>query len=327
MKEAMYYEKLENNVVRCNLCSHHCVLKPGEVGICLGKKNIDGTLYAINYGETTSLAIDPIEKKPLFHFLPGTQILSTSPNGCNLRCPFCQNYNISVLETPTKYISPEELVKLAKYYRTLSIAFTYSEPLIWYEYILDVAKIAKPTGLKLVLVTNGMIEEEPLRNLLKYIDAMNIDLKNMDSGYYKKVLKGDLESVKRTISISQEKIHIEVTNLIIPGDNDTDEQIHSVVDFVSSLRDTIPLHFSRYFPNFKYNRPPTPIETLKKAYDIAREKLKYVYVGNAFIKGTENTYCPECGNTLIERYGYSVNIAGIKEGKCSRCGRKVDIVL
>ena len=326
-KEALFWKPLKNGNVQCLLCPHNCILTPGQSGMCNGKQNIDGRLIAINYGETVSLAIDPIEKKPLYHFMPGSSILSTAPNGCNLRCPFCQNYSISVLKTHTEYISPEELINLALRYNSPSIAFTYSEPLIWYEYILDVARLAEKEGIKLVLVTNGMINEEPLLKLLPYIHGMNIDLKSMDQGYYRRVLKGDLKTVKRTISIAQEMTHVEVTNLIIPGDNDKSEDIEKLVDFIASLRKTIPLHFSRYFPHHKYTRPPTPPDTMRMAYEIGKKKLYYVYVGNIFLPGTENTYCPECGNLLVERSFYQTKIVGIEDGKCSRCSRKVDFVL
>ena len=217
-KEALFWKPLKNGNVQCLLCPHNCILTPGQSGMCNGKQNIDGRLIAINYGETVSLALDPIEKKPLYHFMPGSCILSTAPNGCNLRCPFCQNYSISVLKTHTEYISPEELINLALRYNSPSIAFTYSEPLIWYEYILDVARLAEKEGIKLVLVTNGMINEEPLLKLLPYIHGMNIDLKSMDQGYYRRVLKGDLKTVKRTISIAQgtmTKVRILKNSLIL----------------------------------------------------------------------------------------------------------------
>lgn len=324
-READYFKKSENGVLICTLCPHSCRIPPGEMGICWGKKNENGKLIACNYGETTSLAVDPIEKKPLYHFKPGTQILSVSPNGCNMRCPYCQNYTISARESNTYYIGPEELVKKALEHNCPSIAFTYSEPVIWFEYIMDVAKFSKPEDIKLVMVTNGLINEEPLNDILKVVDAMNIDLKSMDEEYYRKVLKGDLKTTLNTIEQASRKIHVEVTNLLIPGDNDSD--VDKMVKWISGIDKNIPLHISRYFPYLDYDRPPTPIEMLKSAYDKASEFLDYVYIGNAPISGTENTKCPSCSQLLIRRTGYRTEVRGIDNGKCIQCGRKADIVL
>jgi pyruvate formate lyase activating enzyme len=324
-REAEYYEKTENLIARCKLCPHECAIPPGGEGICWARKNEDGTLYAQNYGRTTSLALDPIEKKPLFHFRPGTEILSVSPNGCNMRCPYCQNYTISAKKTDTRTITPEELVVLAKEYNSPSIAFTYTEPIIWFEFIKDTAKYAQAEGIDLVMVTNGQILEKPLSDLLKIVKAMNIDLKSMSSEYYKKTLKGSLKTTKNTIEKASEKIHVEVTNLLIQGDNDT--EIEELAKYLASINKAIPLHISRYFPNQYYQKPPTPIETLKKAYEIACKYLYYVYVGNVQIEGTEDTYCPKCSNTLVEREGYNTTIVGINKRKCSNCSRKADFVL
>jgi len=324
-REAEYYEITEDLIARCKLCPHECAIPPGGEGICWARKNEDGTLYAQNYGRTTSLAVDPIEKKPLFHFRPGTEILSVSPNGCNMRCPYCQNYTISAKKTQTTNITPEELVNLAKKYDSPSIAFTYTEPIIWFEFIKDTSKYAKKEGIDLVMVTNGQILEKPLDDLLDIISAMNIDLKSMSSEYYSKILKGNLAATQRTIEKASKKIHIEVTNLLIPGDNDT--EIEDLSKYLASVNKTIPLHISRYFPHQHYEKSPTPIETLKKAYEIAGEYLYYVYIGNAPMEGTENTYCPDCSNVLVERTGFHTKIVGINKGKCSNCNRKVDFIL
>lgn len=324
-REAEYYKKTENLMTRCELCPHECAIPPGGEGICWARKNEDGTLYAQNYGRTTSLAADPIEKKPLFHFKPGTQILSVSPNGCNMRCPYCQNYTISFKKAVTKTITPEELVSLAKEYNTPSIAFTYAEPIIWFEFIKDTSKFAKDSGIELVMVTNGLISEEPLNELLEIVSSMNIDLKSMNDEYYRKVLKGNLSITKRTIEKASQKIHVEVTNLLIPDDNDS--EIEELSRYLASIDKTIPLHISRYFPNNNYDKPPTLIETLEEAYKIARKNLYYVYIGNAPMEGTEDSYCPDCSNVLVKRSGYNVKITGIDKGKCSNCGRKADFVL
>lgn len=324
-REAEYYEIIEDQIARCDLCPHQCAIPPGGEGICWARKNEDGTLYAQNYGRTTSLAVDPIEKKPLFHFKPGTEILSVSPNGCNMRCPYCQNYTISAKKTDTRQITPEELVTMAKQYNSPSIAFTYTEPIIWFEFIKDVGKFAKPENIELVMVTNGQILEKPLDDLLEIVSAMNIDLKSMSSEYYKKILKGSLEATKRTIEKASEKIHIEVTNLLIEGDNAS--QIEELAKYLASIDKAIPLHISRYFPHNNYDKPPTLIETLKEAYETASKYLYYVYIGNAPMEGLEDTYCPECSEVLVKRSGYNTKIIGIEKGKCSNCGRKADLVL
>jgi len=324
-REAEYYEITENLIARCKLCPHECAIPPGGEGICWARKNEDGTLYAQNYGRTTSLAVDPIEKKPLFHFRPGSEILSVSPNGCNMRCPYCQNYTISAKKTQTTKITPEDLTKLAKEYNTPSIAFTYAEPIIWFEFIKDTAKYAKKEGIDLVMVTNGLISEAPLDDLLEIVSAMNVDLKSMNPEYYSKILKGNLAATKKTIEKASQKIHVEVTNLLIPGDNDTETE--ELSKYLASIDKTIPLHISRYFPHNNYDRPTTPINTLKEAYETAKKHLHYVYVGNASIDETENTYCPECSSQLVERTGFHTKITGIDKEKCSNCGRNVDFVL
>jgi pyruvate formate lyase activating enzyme len=324
-REAEYYEITENLIARCKLCPHQCAIPPGGEGICWARKNEDGTLYAQNYGRTTSFAIDPIEKKPLFHFRPGSNILSVSPNGCSMRCPYCQNYTISFKKGVTREITPEELVSMAKEYKSPSIAFTYAEPIIWFEFIKDTSKFAKEESIDLVMVTNGQILEDPLDELLGFVKAMNIDLKSMNSEYYSKILKGNLEATKRTIEKAFAKIHVEVTNLLIPGDNDT--EIEDLSKYLASIDKKIPLHISRYFPHNDYDRPPTPLNTLKEAYEIATKYLYYVYIGNAPMEGFENTYCPECSSILVERTGYNTKIVGIEKDKCSNCGRKVDFVL
>jgi len=328
MIEALYYDKLKGGKVRCNLCFHKCLLNPGQVGLCLGRKNIEGVLYAINYGKTTSLAIDPIEKKPLYHFYPGTDILSIAPNGCNLQCPFCQNAEISQMEIPTTDITPEGLVELCKRYHSFGVAYTYSEPLIWYEFLLDAGKAIHNAGLKNVLVTNGIIEEEPFKKLIPLIDGLNIDLKSIREDFYRKIVKGDLNSVLRTIKIAHKASHIELTNLLITGINDSDSDIEALIDWVYNLDPEIPLHFSRYFPHYKMSNPPTPEERLEFAYRKAKEKLHYVYVGNIYIPGTNNTYCPKCGNLLIKRNGYfGADIVGLDGKRCNKCGKEINIVI
>ncbi len=328
MVKAKYWEKLDGKKVKCTLCPHSCVIPEGRKGICNIRENIDGELIAAGYGRTTSLAMDPIEKKPLFHFKPGSLILSVAPNGCNLKCRWCQNWQISQEVVPTRFIDPKLLVDIAIRENSVGIAFTYTEPLIWFEYIIDVAKIGKPKGLSMVAVTNGYINPEPLDELLNYIDAMNIDLKAMDDEVYRKLIGGRLEPVLNTVRTSAKRILIEVTNLLIPGVNDSDDQIKRLVDFIADVDPKIPVHFSRYFPAWKFNAPPTPVKTLLRAREIASEKLDYVYLGNVYIPDAEDTFCPYCGDKLVSRSGFYAKKVGITEdGKCSKCGKDVDIVL
>jgi pyruvate formate lyase activating enzyme len=327
-KEALYYEKLENKKVQCHLCPWECLLTEGKLGICRGKKNLQGVLYAINYAKAVSIALDPIEKKPLYHFYPGTDILSTGPNSCNLRCNHCQNWSISQIESPTELVTPEKLVSLALKHNSPGIAYTYTEPLMWYEYVLDTARLAGDKKLVNGLVTNGYVNPEPLEKLLPLIDALNIDVKGMSRDFYKKVCKGKLDVVLKTVEISVERNkHVELTYLIIPTLNDSEEELRKFIDWAAGLDDRIPVHFSRYFPVYKSELPPTPVWTLKKAFQIAKEKLKYVYVGNAYIPGTSDTHCPKCSRVLISRSGYSIDMSGIEDKKCKNCGTEIDMIL
>ncbi len=328
MREAEYYEKLDRKRVRCHLCSINCVIKPGGYGQCRGKRNIDGKLVAVNYGETTSIAMDTIEKKPLYHFHPGKLILSISPNSCNMKCPWCQNAEISQDDFPTRFISPEDMVDIAQKNASFGIAYTYTEPLTWFEYIKDTGRLAKDKGLKNVLVTNGMINQEALMEILPLIDAMNIDLKSMSHDIYKRIIKGDLENVLNFIKTAEKNCHVEITNLIIPELNDSIDDIKELVAFVENIGKYTPLHFSRYFPHYKWKTPSTPTSTIINAYKLAKEKLAYVYVGNIVIQGISNdTFCPKCGNLLVERSFMAGRIVGIEGSECSKCGREVDIVL
>jgi pyruvate formate lyase activating enzyme len=327
LKEARYYEKLDRGYARCLLCPHFCRIGPGRRGICQGRENRAGSLYASNYGECVSLALDPIEKKPLYHFHPGSVILSTAPNGCNLSCRFCQNADISQGPVPTRYLPPEDLAGLAAEGGSIGVSFTYTEPLIWFEYLLDAGAIIHQRGLKNVLVTNGMINEEPLRELLPLIDAMNVDLKSMEEDFYRRVCGGHLREVLRTIEISKQHCLVEVTNLVIPGLNDTTQQLRRLIDWVAGLGADTPLHFSRYFPHYRMRAPATPVETLRMAWEMAREKLRYVYVGNAHIEGASDTRCHGCSNVLIARQGYVTTITGIGQGRCAKCGAKAEAVL
>jgi pyruvate formate lyase activating enzyme len=282
VKEALFYETLVDNKVRCLLCPKTCLISPEGFGFCGVRQNQGGKLYSLNYAQITSLALDPIEKKPLYHYHPREYILSLGTRGCNLACLFCQNWSISQgSDVPLEHMSCEGIIKQAKRYKSFGIAYTYNEPVIWYEFVLDTAILSKKEGLENVLVTNGYINPEPLEKLLPYIDAMNIDLKSMEDEFYQKFCKGSLEPVLETIKRAHQACHIELTNLIIPGLNDKEENFNKLVNWIyENLGPEVPLHFSRYFPCYKMDLPPTPLDRLKRAEEIARKKLKYVYLGN-----------------------------------------------
>lgn len=328
MREAMFYEKGERGSVECSLCPHRCAIAPGRSGLCRVRKNVDGALYSTNYGRVSSLNMDPIEKKPLYHFYPGSPIFSVGSFGCNFRCKFCQNWQIAqVSEVPTEFIPAEELVKIAKSQPgNIGIAYTYNEPTIWYEYVIECAELAKKEGLKNVLVTNGFIELKPLEQLLPYVDAMNIDVKAYTEDFYKSIAAGSLSAVKRTVERALESCHVEITMLLIPGLNDEDEEIEALSRWLSELSRDIPLHLTRYFPQYRMNRPPTPVDTLKRARDIARRYLNYVYTGNVADEEGSSTHCPRCGEVLIRRYGYRVEV-GITGSKCPKCGSEIAVVV
>ena len=288
-KEALFYEKLENKRVHCHLCPHNCSIPKDGRGLCGVRKNMDGVLYTLNYGEVSAIGVDPIEKKPLYRFHPGSCILSVGSIGCNLKCPFCQNHNIARVkpeEVNTQLVSSREIVAKAvslERQGNIGIAYTYNEPSIWYEFVLDTAKLAKENGLLNVLVTNGYIGKEPLRQLIPYIDAMNIDLKAFSDKFYRELVKGGLEEVKETISEAAHDCHVEITTLIIPGWNDAPEEMEEMAKWLSSLSPDIPLHLSRYFPQYEMtDRPPTPLNTLTELKGIAERHLNYVYLGNVY---------------------------------------------
>jgi len=332
---AKHWTKLEDNKVRCELCPHRCVLDDGQTGVCRVRKNIRGKLYTLIYGTVSSMAVDPIEKKPLFHYKPASRIFSVATVGCNLRCKHCQNWEISQVGpesfTHLRDFKPKELVKLAKAHGSEGIAFTYNEPTIWHEYTLDVAKLAKKAGMYSVYVTNGYINEAPLREIAEYIDAFNIDIKGFTDEFYIKITGGRLNPVLKSAELVHKLgKHLELTYLIIPGLNDSEEELRKFAKWVISLSSDIPVHFSRFYPTYKLtDRPETPIKTVHKAYKIAKEVgLEYVYLGNTWEPEYESTYCPKCGNLLIERVYYNTKIVGLtRDGHCKKCGARINIIL
>jgi pyruvate formate lyase activating enzyme len=307
--------------VACGLCPNRCVMAEGHAGVCRVRENRGGRLELPFYGRISSMALDPIEKKPLYHFHPGSSILSVGFVGCSLRCPFCQNHGISQgTEAPTDYLEPAELVGTALRDGSFAIAYTYSEPLIHFEYVLASSRLARAAGIKNVLVTNGYLDAEPLAELLPVIDAANVDLKSFQAGVYQRELGGKLEEVKRFISAAAGRIALEVTTLVVPGMNDSDGEIEEAARFLASVDPLIPYHLSCYYPRYRFSAPPTDPEAVVRLAAVARRHLQHVYVGNV---GNEETVtsCAGCGNALIRRRGYSTRITGIAGGVCTRCGR------
>ena len=323
--KGMYYKKSDGNKILCELCPNKCEISNSRHGICRIRFNKNGDLDLPLYGKLSAIAMDPIEKKPLYHFYPESDILSIGFYGCSFHCPFCQNYSISQTNKGRfDEKTPEELVVIAKSHNSVGIAYTYSEPLIHFEYVLNSAKIARKNGLKNVLVSNGYINPEPAVELLEYLDAANIDLKAFTDDFYKKEVGGSLAEVKRFISQAAGKIHLEVTTLVIPGKNDSDEEIESIARFLSGLSPDIPYHLSCYYPTYKYSIPPTPPGTVKRLAELAGKYLNYVYLGNVGSSET-NTYCPKCRKLLIKRAGYNVTIKGIEKGRCVSCNAEVSV--
>lgn len=271
--------------VTCTLCFHHCRLAEGQTGACRARANRDGEIVPLNYGRLTALALDPIEKKPLRRFHPGSRILSVGSFGCNLHCPFCQNAEIAAAgtESYTRDCSPEQLVQLALRLReqgNIGVAYTYNEPLVGYEYVRDCAALVHEAGMVNVLVTNGTLEEVPWRALLPLLDGVNIDLKGFTQGWYDR-LGGDLETVRRSIALAAPVCHLEVTTLVVPGENDSVEEMRALSAWLASVSPEIPLHVSRFFPRYQMqDRPPTPVDTVYRLAEVARERLRYVYTGN-----------------------------------------------
>jgi pyruvate formate lyase activating enzyme len=328
-REAAYYEKRKEGLTRCGLCPQACGISEGSTGICRTRTTSGTRLELLNYGEYTSLGMDPIEKKPLYHFYPGWDILSIGGRGCNLTCDFCQNCEISQGDAPTRQIEPEQLAAEVENYRgrSIGIAFTYNEPFIWFEFIRDTAPLVKKNGQKIVLVTNGFVNPEPLRELLPYIDAMNVDLKSFDDEFYRKYCGGSVAPVKDTISAAAAAgVWIEVTLLLIPSLNDNPDMLRAQAEWIASISKNIPFHISRYHPCHKLDLPPTPLNTLKRAWEIASEHLNYAYLGNVGEPEFGRTSCPGCGNLLIERLGYNTRTPGLEGEKCANCGAEIAVV-
>lgn len=330
--EALLYDKLDEQRVRCNLCAHKCMINHGRRGICGVRENKDGVLYSLVYATLIAENIDPIEKKPFFHVLPGSLSYSIATVGCNFRCTFCQNHEISQMPRTAimiagNEVSPQAIVKDAAAGRCKTIAYTYTEPTIYFELALDTAKIAAASGLKNVFVTNGFMTTEAIEIIAPYLSAANVDLKSFREEFYKKHCGAKLTPVLTTLKKMKEKgIWVEITTLLIPTLNDDEEELKDIAQFISALGRETPWHISRFHPQFKMrDLPPTSISSLHKAVEIGRDAgLKYVYSGNVPGDNGENTYCFNCKQLLIERFGFKIMSTDLKGNKCANCGTVLD---
>lgn len=331
IKEAMLYEKLDGQV-RCNLCAHRCAIKPDRRGVCGVRENRDGVLYTLVYGTLIAENVDPIEKKPLFHVLPASQSYSIATVGCNFKCDFCQNHDISQMPYSTRMIAgedflPAEIVERAKKSVSKTIAYTYTEPTIYFELAYDTAKIALENGIKNVFVTNGFMTAETIEMIAPYLAAANVDLKSFSDEFYKKHCGARLNPVLESLQKMKEKgIWVEITTLLIPGLNDSEKELKEISRFIAGLGIETPWHISRFHPQYKLiNVPVTPVASLHRAVQTGKEAgLKYVYSGNVPGDEGENTYCFKCGNLLIERYGFKIVSMNLKGNQCSQCNTRLE---
>ena len=331
MKEAYLYKRLDDLKLRCNLCSHRCVIPGQEKGKCGVRKNVEGKLYSLVYDKIISENVDPIEKKPLFHFLPGTMSLSIATMGCNFKCFFCQNWQISQMpcdhdRIEGEEISPEKIVKDALASRCESVSYTYTEPTVFFELAYDTACIANKSGLKNIFVTNGFMTPECIEMIGPYLDAANVDLKSFSDDFYKSRCGGRLKPVLENIKTMYEsKIWVEVTTLLIPGLNDNTEELDAISGYISGISRSIPWHVSAYYPQYKSEIPGTRIDSIKRAINSGKKAgLKYVYGGNIAVAGYEDTECHNCGTQVIRRSGFNINSKYLQNGLCGNCSSKID---
>ncbi len=332
-KEAMLYQKLDSALVRCNLCAHRCTIKPDRLGICAVRQNVEGTLHTLVYAQAIAVHVDPIEKKPLYNFLPGTRSFSIATVGCNFRCSFCQNADISQapregLSLSAEEFPPQQVVASARRYACDSIAYTYTEPTIFFEYAYDTAKLAWQEGIKNIFVTNGYMTIEALEEIDPYLDAANVDLKSFSDEFYRRVCGARLQPVLETIeAMHQRRVWVEVTTLLIPGLNDSDDELRQIAQFIAGLDSGIPWHVSRFTPRYKMrDKPTTPVERIHRAAEIGREAgLTYVYVGNVPGDLHENTFCPSCGAVAIGRMGYHTTL-NLDGNRCASCGQELAVI-
>ncbi|GAB4176788.1 MAG: AmmeMemoRadiSam system radical SAM enzyme [Calditrichia bacterium] len=330
MKKAKFWEKTDSGQIKCTLCPRYCLLKSGQAGYCFVRMNKDNILYSLAWAHPVAIHADPIEKKPLYHFLPGTKTFSLGTAGCNLGCKFCQNWQLShnkQIQESAQYLSPEEIVQLAIKYQCNSISYTYNEPTIFAEYVMDTAQLAKESGLKNIMVTNGYITAEALPEVYKHIDAANVDLKGFSEEFYKKYTASSLQPVLETIrSLKKMGKWVEITNLVIPTLNDSDSMLKELVTWIAHHIETdVPVHFSAFHPDYQIQDiPPTPIKTLIRAKNLAEKAgLTYIYIGNIADRQYSTTYCSKCHSELIERNWYNTSVTGMEHDKCKQCGATI----
>ncbi|MFC1548629.1 AmmeMemoRadiSam system radical SAM enzyme [Candidatus Omnitrophota bacterium] len=331
-KKAMLWEKIGDSGVHCYLCAHHCKIEEDNFGFCGLRQNVKGELHTYAYGKVIANHVDPIEKKPLYHFLPGTYAYSIATIGCNFRCPFCQNWTISQMsarkaDVEGDELKPEEVVREALKNECKSVSYTYTEPTIFFEYAYDTAVLAKKKGLYNTFVTNGYMTKEAIDKIKPYLDAVNVDLKFFNDESYRNICKGSLQPVLDSIKNMKEAgIWVEVTTLVIPGENDSEEELRGIAGFLADVSKDIPWHVTRFHPAFRYTKaPPTPVESMEEALEVGKEEgLKYVYLGNINTRG--ETICPDCGKVLIDRAGFTAKISEdfISSGKCRSCGARIE---
>ena len=331
MHDAMLWEPIEEGKVHCFLCSHHCKIQDGKRGVCAVRENREGRLYTLNYEHVIAAHVDPIEKKPLFNFLPRTKSYSIATPGCNFRCMFCQNADIAQMPRDAKMIlgdavAPADIVAEAVKNNCASISYTYTEPTIFFELAYDTAKLAHEKKIKNVFVTNGYITKEALETIRPYLDAANIDVKGFNEEFYRKVCGAELSHVLDAVRWYHELgIWVEITTLVIPNQNDSPAELRAIADFIASVDKSIPWHVTQFHPTYRLtDQPRTPVETLRMAREIGLEAgLQYVYEGNVPGEGGENTYCPSCGKLLVGRFGYTITEYNISYGRCSQCREKI----
>ena len=332
MLRARFYAR-EDAQVRCLLCPRRCLIEEGEEGSCGVRRVEGGELYTSNYGLCAALNWDPIEKKPLYHFYPGCEVISLGTYGCNLHCVFCQNWALARgrPDPQETRFEPDHILGLLHRAggprHALGAAYTYNEPTVWYEFVYDTARLLHEHGYRNVLVTNGYIGVEALEELLPFIDALNIDVKGFSERFYRRYCRGQRGPVLATVERAARSCHVEITCLLTPGANDDPGEIEALSSWLSGISPDLPLHLSRYFPSYRLQQPPTPLETLQEAFNIASRRLRYVYLGNVGAAAGADTFCPRCRALLIERRGYSTRVAGISDGRCRFCREKVSIVI
>jgi pyruvate formate lyase activating enzyme len=335
LHEARFWKGEEGTeAVDCGLCPHHCHIIKGRRGVCGVRQNVEGRLYTLIYGMVSSMHVDPMEKKPLFHYRPGEPVLSLGSVGCNLRCLHCQNFTISQAapsDGPLERYAPNDVARLARQNKCRTVAFTYNEPTIWHEFTFETAQVLQGQGISSIYVSNGFMETQPLRELAPYLGAMNIDVKGFTEGFYRKVCKASLGPVLKATKLAHELgVHLELTYLIIPAENDDPEEMRSFCRWVVKELDAkVPVHFSRFHPDYMMTDvPPTPTRTMELAVKIGKEEgLKFVYQGNMSSAEGESTRCPNCGTLIIRRYGYSIDRSALKGTDCYKCGEPLNLVL